>query len=53
MRDYNMLFGDQIVPVPCDANRIKKALYERRIRDNRTKEDIEMEAAALAKKERE
>ena len=53
IRDYNLLFGDDIIPVPCDANKIKKALEERRIAEKRTKEDSEREAAVMARKERE
>ena len=41
------------MPIPCEAARINKALEERRIRENRTKEDTERDAAALARKERE
>lgn len=40
------------MPVPCEAGRIKKALEERRIRENRTKEDSEREAQAALRKER-
>ena len=48
-----MLFGDDIVPIPCDGPRFKKALEERRIKENRTKEDSVREAEAIARKERE
>lgn len=52
-RDYKKLFGDSIVPIPCEAGRIKKALDERRKRDGKTGEDEERVAAALLRKERE
>lgn len=51
--DHNMLFSDEIVPVPCEPARIKRALEERRKLDKRTKEDIEKSQAALLRREKE
>lgn len=51
--DHKLLFGDDIVPVPCEAGVIKKALEDRRKKEGRDKEDYHALQAAQLKKEKE
>lgn len=35
--DHQLLFGEEIIPVPCEPGQIKKALAERKARDMKAK----------------